>query len=93
MTTTMPPIEDRGRRVVLLHTTGPHAGLHQITGHTDDFHGPAPVFTGDFTITPGTRTGRAQLIACRRSFLLYHESFQMPTEAGDDRPRFAPSQR
>lgn len=65
----------RGQRIVLLHTRGPHKGLHQIMGHSDDFFGSgAPdTTTEEFVITPGTRKGIAGLVRSTPRYLFYKE--------------------
>jgi hypothetical protein len=62
------------RRIVLLHSRGPYAGLHQIMGTTADFGGKQPpAVTDAFTITPGTRVGQASLMKSTPRYLLFKE--------------------
>lgn len=71
----MPDISPtRNQRVVLEHTQGPYAGLHQIMGHSDDFNGEAPPdMTDMFDIQPGSRTAQASLVKSTPRYLLYKE--------------------
>lgn len=70
----------RGQRIVLLHTRGPHKGLHQIMGHSDEFEGRTPdAVTEPFDITPGARRGMAGLVRSTPRFLLYKE-INTPTD-------------
>lgn len=70
----LPPVTERGRRIVLQHVKGPFKGLMQIMGHTDDFKGTAaPIVTEEFDINPGTRKGIAGLVKSTRRYLLYKE--------------------
>lgn len=69
----LPPLQ-RNQRIVLEHTQGPFKGLHQITGHSDDFDGAdPPTVTEPFDITPGKRHGVAGLVRSNPRYLLYRE--------------------
>lgn len=71
--TTLPCIKPN-QRIVLLHTKGPFAGLHQIMGHSDEFEGRTPdAVTEPFDIMPGARRGMAGLVRSTPRFLLYKE--------------------
>lgn len=68
------PAITRNQRIVLEHTCGPYAGLHQIVGHSDQHGGQQPpALTEPFTITPGERMALASLVKSTPRFLLYRE--------------------
>jgi hypothetical protein len=71
------PAIRRNQRLVLQHTTGPHAGLFQILGHTDELDGADPEpFYGSFDLTfPEKRSAPISLVASKRGYVLYREIF------------------
>lgn len=73
----MPEISNRGQRIVLEHTQGPHKGLMQIKGLVSDLGLPAgeapPPLTDEFTIEPGTRQGQASLVRVSPRAFYYRE--------------------
>jgi len=61
-------------RIVLQHTTGPHKGLMQIMGTSQQFGGESlPACTDVFDIQPHARKGVAGLVRVARRFALYRE--------------------
>ncbi len=62
------------KRIVLLHTQGPYRGLYQILGTSDALGGVLPPTTGEFTISPHTRTSHANLVKVKVRYALYRES-------------------
>lgn len=63
-------------RVVLEHTKGTWAGLHQILGTVDQVKagmgvGELPAYIPDINF--GDRINGASLVACKRSYVLYRE--------------------
>lgn len=70
----MPTVPAMRRRVVLEHTCGPHKGLMQIMGTTDDIDGAQPpAVTDEFEISPWKRRGVAGLVRSNARFVLYRE--------------------
>ena len=62
------------KRVVLLHTLGPYAGLRQIMGTTADFEpGPLPPTVPDITIRPSERKADAWLVKIKQRYVMYQE--------------------
>ena len=73
MLTNLPEIP-RNQRIVLVHTQGPFAGLHQIMGHTDQFGGQQPPALSDiFDMIPDGRKGQASLIKSTPRAVFYRE--------------------
>lgn len=60
------------KRVVLLHTNGPTAGLHQIVGATSEV-GQLAAFEEGITITINPRKANASLIRSFERYVLYRE--------------------
>ena len=88
------------KRVVLLHTQGPLAGLFQIQGCVSELPGPPPTYVEPSVfIRPPLKwtMAGASLIKAKTRYLLYRE--YKPELLGikghheGDTPRFSPSQR
>lgn len=75
-------------RIVLEHTTGPRAGLHEIIGRLDDVDPNKPDMTVGDLPTLSEHLG-ASLVAVKRSYVLYRGLIE-PTIANKN---FNPSQR
>lgn len=68
------PQHQQNQRIVLEHTSGPHKGLFQITGHTGVFGGQTPpAATEPFPESITHRVIIAGLVASKRGYLLYRE--------------------
>lgn len=66
------PEPPRNQRIVVQYTTGPHAGLLQIVGHTGQFEGlPVPLIP-DWEFLGG-RKAPINLVASKQRYLLYRE--------------------
>jgi hypothetical protein len=68
------PVFASNQRVLLEHTTGPHAGLVQIIGHSAEFEGKAPPAFTPVLITPAKRETTASLIRVTPRAVYYRET-------------------
>jgi hypothetical protein len=67
------PEISRNQRVVVQHSKGPHKGLYQILGHTDDLPKGQVPSTTLATLIPDGRPAQIDLVASKPRYLLYRE--------------------